>query len=71
MIGGNVRRLINETSELKRIEREIEAGSSWNEDIKHPTGVKDMGLVNSATIVSEIDDLKQFDFLTGAQDRDH
>ena len=48
-------------SELKMIEKEIESRSSESEDIKHLTGMKGMGPVNSATIVSEIGNIDQFD----------
>ena len=60
-ISTNARRLKNEISELKRIEKEIESRSSGSEDIKHLTDMKGMGPVNSATIVSEIGNIDQFD----------
>ena len=57
----NARRLRNEMHELKEIEREIETGPSGNPDVKHLTEMKGIGSVNSATIVSEIGDIKHFD----------
>ena len=60
-ISTNARRLKNEISELKRIEKEIESRSSGSEDIIHLTDMKGMGAVNWAIIVSEIGNIDHFD----------
>ena len=60
-ISTNARRLKNEMPELKMIEKEIESRSSESEYIKHLTGMKGIGPVNSATIVPEIGNIDQFD----------
>ena len=57
----NARRLRNELSELKRVEREMETRSSDNSDVRHLTEIKGIGPVNAAIIVSEIGSIKQFD----------
>ena len=46
---------------MKSVEKEIETRSSGNADVKHLTEMKGLGPVNSATIVSEIGDIGQFD----------
>ncbi|MGC8699337.1 MAG: IS110 family transposase [Candidatus Acidifodinimicrobium sp.] len=56
-----VERIRNEISSLKNVEKEIKRMSSGNEDIDRLTEMKGLGVVNVATIVSEIGDIWQFE----------
>ena len=57
----NIRRLKNELNELKAIDNEIIKRATDNDDIDHLIALKGIGTINSAVIVSEIGDIKQFD----------
>ncbi len=57
----NVARLISEKKQLKEIEEKIHKLAENNENVKRIDGIKGIGLVNAAAIVSEIGDIKQFD----------